>query len=252
MKIVAIIPARMASSRFPGKPLVDILGLSMIEHVRRRVALCPEIHKTIVATCDAEIQQAVESQGGEVIMTAETHERCTDRIAEAAQSLEADIIINIQGDEPFVRPEMLSVLLPPLVAEKELSCTNLMTVIEDEQEWKNPNVVKTVCDLKNNAVYFSREPIPSGLKAPDPTFKKYKQLGIIAFRKNFLEHFTALAPTPLENIESVDMMRAIEHGYPVRMVVTPFQVIGVDTPEDLKQAIALMEHDDLMPSYFDK
>lgn len=249
MRIVAIIPARMASTRFPGKPLADILGLPMIEHVRRRVALCPLFTQVIVATCDREILDVVINNGGRAVMTADTHERCTDRIAEAAVAMDTDIVVNVQGDEPFVRPEMFEPLLPPFAHEIELPCSNLMTEIKDDEEFNSANVVKVVCDNNRNALYFSREPIPSVRKAGKLSFKRYKQLGIIAFRRDFLHCFAALSPTPLEMIESVDMLRAIEHGYKVRMVPSPFQVVGVDTAEDLERATALMKSDDLFSLY---
>ena len=182
-------------------------------------------------------------------MTADTHERCTDRIAEASDSMDAEVIINIQGDEPLVRPEMLDTLIPPLLNEKSLVCTNLMSEIRSEGEHKDANVVKTVCDLKNNALYFSREPVPFTQDAKARHAKKYKQLGIIAFRKEFLMDFSRLPPSPLETLESVDMLRAIEHGYTIRMVETPFRVIGVDTPEDLVRARTLLRDDPLLKSY---
>ena len=249
IKIVAIIPARMASTRFPGKPLADLLGLPMIEHVRRRVALSPLISEVIVATCDHEIMEVVTQYGGRAVMTANTHERCTDRIAEAAVQIDGDIVVNVQGDEPLVRPEMFESLLYPLLNENDLQCTNLMVEIVKDEEFNSSDVVKTVCDLKNNAIYFSREPIPSVRKAGGQVFRKYKQLGIIAFRKDFLFHFTAMLPTPMEAVESVDMLRAIEHGFKIRMVESPFQVVGVDTPKDLESARLLLEKDDLLDSY---
>lgn len=249
MKVVAVIPARMASTRFPGKPLADILGLPMIEHVRRRVALSPVIQEVVVATCDREIFEVVAANGGQAMMTAPTHERCTDRVAEAAVSIDADIIINVQGDEPLVQPSMFEPLLAPLRGDAKLLCTNLMSEILSDDEFTNANVVKTVCDLEGNALYFTREPIPSVRKAGSLVFQKYKQLGIIAFRKEFLYCFATLPPTPLEQVESVDMLRAVEHGYKVRMVATQFQVIGVDTPEDLERARALMKNDELLRSY---
>ena len=239
----------MASTRFPGKPLADILGLPMIEHVRRRLLLSHDINDVIVATCDQEILDLVQSYGGQVIMTSDQHERCTDRVAEAIAEINADVVINVQGDEPLINPEMIGPLLEPLKKEKDLLCTNLMNKIETNVEFNNPNVVKTVCDARGNALYFSREPIPSPLKAGELHYKKYKQLGIIAFRNNFLKHFTKLRPTPLEQVESVDMMRAIEHGYKVRMVLSPFEGIGVDTPGDLEDAIILMKQDPFFGNY---
>ena len=249
MKVSAIIPARMASTRFPGKPLADILGIPMIEHVRRRVSLCPIFNDVIVATCDQEIFDIVSVNGGRAVMTSNTHERCTDRIAEAALKIDADVIVNVQGDEPLLRPEMFEPLITPLSEEEEILCTNLMAEIKDSNEFNNNNVVKTVVDRKGNAIYFSREPIPSRSKAGDYNYKRYKQLGIIAFRNEFLHYFTNLPQTPLEKIESVDMLRVIEHGYYIRMVETSVQVIGVDTPDDLDKAVDLMKKDDLRHMY---
>ena len=249
MKVIAVIPARMASTRLPGKPLADILGLPMIEHVRRRLLLSQELDDVIVATCDQEILDLVQSYGGQAIMTSNKHDRCTDRVAEAITSKNADIVVNVQGDEPLVNPEMIGPLLEPLKKYKELLCTNLMAKIETDIEFNNPNVIKAVCDPQGNAIYFSRESIPSAVKAQGLSYEKYKQLGIIAFRNDFLKYFTKLKPTSLEQVESVDMMRAIEHGYKVRMVLSSFQVIGVDTPDDLEQATALMKQDKLFGNY---
>jgi len=249
MKVIAIIPARMASTRFPGKPLADILGLPMIEHVRRRVLPCLLIDDVIVATCDREILDLVRSHGGHAMMTSDQHERSTDRVAEAIESVDADVVINVQGDEPLVNPDIFGPLLEPLKNKKEILCTNLMTKIESLAEFNNPNVVKTVCDTKGNALYFTRESIPSPLKAGKLNFNKHKQLGIIAFRKNFLRRLTKLPQTPLEQVESVDMLRALEHGYKVRMILSPFQLLGVDEPTDLDNVVRLMKKDPLFGSY---
>lgn len=249
MRVVAVIPARMGSSRFPGKPLAYILGLPMIEHVRRRVALSPSIDEVVVATCDQEIADVVTHYGGRAIMTANTYERCTDRVAEAALPLVADVVVNVQGDEPLVMPEMLEALLLPLRNESNLLCTNLVADITNDDEFNTTNEVKVVGDLEDNILYLSREPIPSVRKANSGTFKKYKQLGIIAFRKSFLHQFTKLPPTPLEAIESVDMLRAIEHGFKIRMVFSKFKCVGVDTPEELEYAITLMKNDKILASY---
>ncbi|HAT50943.1 MAG: 3-deoxy-manno-octulosonate cytidylyltransferase [Nitrospirae bacterium] len=247
--ICAIIPARMASSRFPGKPLEKILGLSMIEHVRRRVGRCRMMDRVIVATCDQVIYDEVTRHGGQAVMTADTHVRCTERVEEAAQSMAVDIVVNVQGDMPLVRPEMLETLVAPLLADPELPCTDLMSPIRLESEFLSRNVVKVVCNRKGHALYYSRQPIPdpgigkAGFGAP------FKQLGVIAFRKKFLEHFVRLPATPLEISESVDMMRPVEHGFPVLMVSTDYPVTGVDTPQDLIQAETLMREDQLFPEY---
>lgn len=247
-RIIAIIPARMASSRFPGKPLADILGLPMIEHVRRRVRLCPLFADVVVATCDQEILDSIQQFGGRAVLTSTTHERCTDRVAEAALGQSADIIANIQGDEPLIRPEILEALLAPLREGRNLDCTNLMAPIT-EAEAQNPNLVKVVCDLSRFALYFSREPIPSRKKAGKLPIQYFKQLGIYAFRSEFLQRYTRLAATPMEAIESVDMMRLIEHGYRIRMVPVEFTGIGVDTPADLDCALEMMKADPIWPRY---
>jgi len=249
MKIIAIIPARMAASRFPGKPLVPILGLPMIEHVRRRVSLSDAVDDVIVATCDESIRTVVEGAGGKVVMTADTHVRCTDRIAEAATTVNADIVINVQGDEPLLMPEMMDEVIRPLLDDKELPAANLVTIIVDREEFESPNAPKVVTNRLGDLLYISREPIPSRKKADTDDFIKLKQLGIIAFRNNFLQVFTRLEPTPLEQIESVDMMRAVEHGYRVKIVETDGRLIGVDIPEDIQRVEKVLLSDPLVERY---
>lgn len=238
----------MASTRFPGKPLASILGLPMIEHVRRRVMLTPSINEVVVATCDQEIADVVTAAGGKVVLTSKLHERCTDRVAEAALKINADIIVNVQGDEPCVLPQMLEALVKPLLDDPSVVCTNLMAPIVDNDEYESSDVVKVVADLKGDALYFSREPIPSRKKATGK-YPKLKQLGIVAFRASFLQEFAQLAPTPLEVAESVDMMRAVEHGYPVRMVLCEQQVVGVDRLSDIQKASAVLSRDPLVKEY---
>lgn len=249
MKIVAIIPARMAASRFPGKPLAAILGLPMIEHVRRRVSLCDTLDEVIVATCDEAIKNVVEAAGGRVVMTSDTHERCTDRIAEAAIPVNADIVINVQGDEPLVMPEMMNEVTRPLLEDSDLLSVNLVTRIVNQKEFNDPNACKVVTNRLGDLLYISREPIPSRKKADTNDYIKLKQLGIIAFRSDFLQVFTKLKPTPLERIESVDMMRAVEHGYRVKIVETKGRLIGVDVPEDIKRVEDFLATDSLIQKY---
>ncbi|NIS14851.1 MAG: 3-deoxy-manno-octulosonate cytidylyltransferase [candidate division Zixibacteria bacterium] len=249
MKIIAIIPARMAATRFPGKPLARIFGLPMIEHVRRRVNLCDLLDEVIVATCDEEIREVVEKAGGKVVMTADSHERCTDRVAEAATSINADVVINIQGDEPLVLPEMIVDVARPIKNDSETVAVNLVTRIVDDEEFNNPNAPKVVTNRFGDLLYISREPIPSIKKANSKDYIKLKQLGIIAFRSDFLQTFTKLEPTPLEQIESVDMMRAVEHGYQIRMVETKGLMIGVDLPEDVSRVEAALASDSLIDKY---
>jgi len=246
--VLAVVPARMASTRFPGKPLALIAGLPMVEHVRRRVKLSPLVNDVIVATCDPEIVAATQAYGGRAVMTASTHERCTDRVAEAAMHEEADIIVNVQGDEPLLSPEMMDAVIQPMLDDPALPCTNLIAAIAEE-EGDNPNLVKVTFDRDMHALYFSREPIPSRKKAGKLPLQRYKQLGIIAFRRELLATYTRLMPTPLEELESVDMLRLLEHGHRIKLVVVVSNSIGVDTPQDLEKATELMRADPWLRHY---
>ncbi|WP_078129401.1 3-deoxy-manno-octulosonate cytidylyltransferase [Leptospira alexanderi] len=249
MKTIAVLPARMASSRFPNKPLVKISGLEMIEHVRRRVIMSSSINEVIVATCDEIIKQRVESFGGKVVMTSDVHRGCIDRVAEAALYVKGDIVIVVQGDEPLILPSMLDDLVKPMLADSSIYCTNLVTKIVDEEEFQSPNAPKVVVNKNWDLLYASREPIPSRKKYPNKDYLKLKQLGVIAFRNDFLKTFAALAPTPLEIIESVDMNRAVEHGYKVRMVLTEGTMIGVDVPDDVSRVEFAFKTDLLLSKY---
>jgi 3-deoxy-manno-octulosonate cytidylyltransferase (CMP-KDO synthetase) len=247
-KVIAIIPARMAATRFPNKPLIPILGLPMIEHVRRRVSMSKTLSDVIVATCDHEIREAVEGFGGKVMMTKDVYERCTDRIAEAALKIEADIVINVQGDEPLILPEMLDDLIDPFEKDHTLHATNLVSQIRNDEEFLDPNAPKVVANLNDEILYISREAIPSNKKY-SKKYMRFKQLGIIAFRSDFLQTFSKLEPTPLEIVESVDMMRAIEHGYKLKMVKTNKKLQGVDIPSDVEKVENLLKEDPLIRQY---
>lgn len=240
MRAVGIIPARMRASRFPGKPLALLRGRPMIEHVYRRAASCERLSEVYVATCDREIFDAVLGFGGQAVMTAATHQRGTDRVAEAAEviSTHADVVLDIQGDEPLIEPRAIAALCEAMEQHPTAPCVNLANVIAREEDFRNPNQVKVVCGRHGNALYMSRQPIPTA--GAWGAIRVLRQLGMVAFRREFLAMFWRLAPTPLEQAESVDMLRAIEHGYPVRMVVTPYESFGVDTPEDLRLAEALL------------
>lgn len=220
----------------------------MIEHVRRRVKLCSLIDDVIVATCDREIIETTEAYGGRAVMTASTHERCTDRVAEAVTREVADIIVNVQGDEPLLDPNMLDALIKPLLENPELLCANLIARISSE-EAESPNLVKVTFDQEMYALYFSREPIPSMKKSGKLPVCHYNQLGIIAFRREFLKTYSSLAPTPLEAIESVDMLRLLEHGYRIKFVLVENEGTSVDTPQDLQKAIELMHSDPWLRRY---
>jgi 3-deoxy-manno-octulosonate cytidylyltransferase (CMP-KDO synthetase) len=244
MKIVALIPARMGSSRFPGKPLARLLGKPMIGHVYERVVRNPQLTLTAVATCDREIFEYVQSIGGRAVMTGSHHERASDRCAEALKVLEAedgvvyDIVVMIQGDEPMIHPDMISEAVGPMLQDSSLQVVNLLGKIESTVEFEDRNCIKVVCDLQGDALYFSREPIPSRSKVA--AVQMGKQVCVIPFRRDFLLKYTALKPTPLEIIESVDMMRILEHGMKLRMVPTQHESHSVDTPGDLEMVSRLM------------
>jgi 3-deoxy-manno-octulosonate cytidylyltransferase (CMP-KDO synthetase) len=232
----------MASSRFPGKPLVPLLGIPMVEHVRRRAALREGgVDDVIVATCDVSIRDAVTAAGGHAVMTADTHERCTDRIEEAARGLDAGIIVMVQGDEPLLLPEAVRQIAAPLVADPSVVCTNLLSPLESEDDRRNPDIVKAACARSGDVMYFSRAPIPLFRSRVDVPV--YRQTGIMAFRSDLLTRYSTLPETPLERAESVDMFRLIEHGIPIRGVVVDYRTVGVDRPEDVPAIERLLQND---------
>jgi 3-deoxy-manno-octulosonate cytidylyltransferase (CMP-KDO synthetase) len=245
MNILALIPARMGSSRLPGKPLKKILGKPMIGHVYERVSKCDLLIKTVVATCDQEILEYIESIGGEAVMTSDHHERASDRCAEALGYLEKrnrikyDIIVMVQGDEPMTYPNMITEAVAPMLDDPGILVTNLLGNIENIEEFEDRNCIKVVCDFNSDALYFSREPIPTRKFGNVPM---KKQVCIIPFRREFLLRYTSLEPTPLEIAESVDMMRVLEHGLKVRMVHTKHKTHAVDTQDDLNRVELLMKH----------
>lgn len=254
MTAIGIIPARMASSRFPGKPLAQIHGIPMIGHVYFRSRMSRALEEIYIATCDEEIRQYADRIGAKCIMTAATHERASDRAAEAMLKIEAQtgrktgIIVMIQGDEPMVRPEMIDLAITPFTDNPSINVVNLMARIEKTEEFEDPNTVKVVVDLRGDALYFSREPVPSRKKGVSKV-PMLKQVCIIPFRRDYLLRFNSLPPTPLEIIESVDMMRILENGEKIRMLMTDVQSSSVDTPGDLARVVKMMRDDPLMSDY---
>jgi 3-deoxy-manno-octulosonate cytidylyltransferase (CMP-KDO synthetase) len=254
MNIISIIPARMASSRFPGKPMKDILGMPMIGHVYKRVKMSKMLREVYVATCDKEIFDYIESIGGKAVMTSDCHERCTDRCAEAMQKIEneteekCDIIVMVQGDEPLTFPQMIDESVDPMIKDRNLLITNLVADLETIEQFENPNEVKVVMDKYNNALYFSREPIPSRNKGVLNVPMK-KQVCVIPFKRDFLFEYNKMKPTPLEIIESVDMMRIIENGGKIKMCKTNYKTKAVDTKEDLELVCEIMKKDKLFEVY---
>jgi len=254
VNIVGVIPARMSATRFPNKPLAKICGLPMIEHVYKRCAMSPALSSLYIATCDEEVVRVTEAFGGKAVMTKDTHQRASDRVAEAVEKIEAstgkriDIVVMIQGDEPMVFPEMLDMAVAPIVREKDIFVTNLAAKITSSEEHEDFNCIKVVVDRQFNALYFSRKAIPS-FKDRSAQVDLYKQVCIIPFQRDFLYKYSALEPTPLEKAESIDMLRVLEHGYKVRMVPFDLMTYSVDTPEDLARVELLMRKDPLNAKY---
>lgn len=246
MKIIGIIPARMGSSRFPGKPMAKILNIPMVGHVYMRSKMNKTLDEVYVATCDNEIYDYIKSINGKAIMTSSLHERCTDRIAEAVLVIEKqlgykiDIVVNIQGDEPMIYPDMIDEVLKPMLDDDSILTANLMAPIKTHEEHNDPNTIKVAVDREGYAMYFSREPIPSLKKSTNP-IELFKQVCVIPFRKDFLIRFNELPSTPLEIAESIDMLRAMEHGYKVKMVMTKYETFSVDTPDDLSKVEKIMK-----------
>lgn len=254
MKVLGVIPARMAATRFPDKPMKQILGLPMVGHCYLRSKICLTMDEVYVASCDQEIINYIESIGGKAIMTSDKHARATERTAEALINIEAllldkkfDIIVMIQGDEPLVDPEMINEIIKPLLKGDKM-VSNLMVALTKVDEINNPNNVKVVMDLNGNALYMSREAIPS-VEKYQGQIDYYRQLGLIAFTRDALLKFISLKSTPLEIIESVDMNRFLEHGIPIHMEETKYEVDAVDTPEDLIRVEEKMKKDKLFDSY---
>jgi 3-deoxy-manno-octulosonate cytidylyltransferase (CMP-KDO synthetase) len=244
----------MSSSRFPGKPLAKICQIPMVGHVYFRSKMSQALEQVYVATCDKEIQQYCLDNKINVVMTKDTHERASDRAAEAMLKIEqstgqkADIVVMIQGDEPMLVPRMIDMVVEPMLQDKHILVVNLMSKLKTRTEHEDPNEVKVVVDNDSFALYFSREPVPSRKKGAKD-IPMYKQVCLIPFRRDFLIKFNELAPTPLEIIESVDMLRVLEHGYKVKMVTSNYNTYSVDTPEDLANVAKLMNRDILLTKY---
>jgi len=254
MNIVGIIPARMASSRFPNKPMVDILGIPMIGHCYLRSKMSEVLSDVYVATCDKVIFEYITGIGGKAVMTSSSHERASDRTAEAMLKIERatnkkiDIVVLLQGDEPMTTPDMIKLAVTPLINSTSIKISNLYTDIKTIKEFEDPNEVKVVVDNKKYALYFSREAIPSRKKG-FLDVPMYKQVCVIPFTRDYLIKYNSLAPTLLENIESVDMMRVLEHGDKIKMVYMTEENFSVDTEEDLINVINVMKKDKLINKY---
>jgi len=237
--VVAIIPARYESTRFPGKPLALIAGKPMIQHVYERTRAVASVARTLVATDDRRIADAVRAFGGEVVMTRATHPSGTDRIAEAAAALAAEVIVNVQGDVPFLHGAMIEAAVELLRADGAPPMATIKAPLRDATEMANPNVVKVVTDRDGYALYFSRSPLPYWREAVASDVVGYKHIGLYAYRRDFLLTFARLAPTPLERAEKLEQLRALEWGFRIKVAETDAVGVEVDTPQDLERARAL-------------
>lgn len=230
-KVVAIIPARYSSTRFEGKPIAKICGKPMIYYVYKNARACNIIDSLYVATDDERIARVVKDFGGEVIMTSPNHPTGTDRIAEAASKIDADIIVNVQGDEPLVRAEMIEQAVNPLLEDETIYVSTLMSKISNVGDYVDNTVVKVVKDKNDSVLFFSRAPIP--YPKTRQNFIVYKQIGLYALTKSFLIEFVNMKQTDLELIEGVEFLRILENGYKIKGVETEFETISVDTISDL-------------------
>ena len=238
--VVVVIPARYESTRLPGKPLADLHGQPMIQRVYVRAARAPGVDRVLVATDDARIRAAVERFGGEVVMTARGHRTGTDRIAEVAAGLDADVIVNVQGDLPLLDPAMVAAAVAPLRSDAGLPMATIKTAIHTPEELHNPNAVKVVTDRDGFALYFSRSPLPFWRDGARPEGLAYKHIGLYGYRRDFLLTFARLAPTPLEQAEQLEQLRALEWGFRIKVAEVAAASIEVDTEQDLERARALL------------
>ncbi len=240
-KIIAIIPARYASSRFPGKPLVDIAGKPMIQRVYEQASLCQGLTDVIVATDDERIKETVDSFGGKAEITLASHTNGTERCQEVASRNPADFYVNIQGDEPFIKPQQIDDLIEILNSKTELG--TLVKKITDPDLLENPNTMKVVLNSKNEAMYFSRNCIPYVRDHEKTEWLKqhtfFKHIGIYAYRRDILDQIVSLPQSSLEKAESLEQLRWLENGYTIRVAKTQVETIGIDTPEDVDRALKM-------------
>jgi 3-deoxy-manno-octulosonate cytidylyltransferase (CMP-KDO synthetase) len=236
LSVIVVIPARYDSTRLPGKALADIAGRPMIEHVYRRASAARGVASVLVATDDERIRRAVEAFGGASRLTALSHPTGTDRLAEVAEDLDCDLVVNVQGDEPLIEPAMIEEAILPFASDATLMMATLRRRIEDRAELVDPAVVKVVVDRDGHALYFSRAPVPYHRAAGgDSTGAAWKHIGLYAYRREFLLAYARLEPSPLERLEALEQLRALEHGFRIKTIETVHDSTGVDTPADLEK-----------------
>lgn len=252
MRVAAVIPARYGSRRLEGKPLVSIMGKPMVQHVYERAKGSRFVEQVIVATDDRRIYESAMRFGALAAMTDSNHRCGTDRVAEVAKDIEADLIVNVQADEPLIEPSSIDAAISPLIEKAGIPMSTLMAEICEEEEYLNPNVVKVVVDEDGYALYFSRAAIPYWVRAGPvrvdrpggaPLVLKavaFKHIGLYVYRRDFLLRFVSLKPTPLEEAENLEQLRALEHGYKIKVVKVDQKILGVDRPEDIERVIKIL------------
>lgn len=238
MRTIAVIPSRFESKRLPGKPLANIHGKPLVQHVYERASSARTVERVVVATDDERIRAAVAAFGGEALMSQASHESGTDRVAEAVSEMDVDLVVNVQGDEPLIDPKAIDEAIT-LAETTPGAIVSLMSPLTDEGSRDDPNVVKVVTDLRGFALYFSRSRIPAPGRDPHRDTPCFQHIGLYVYPKSVLERLTRLAPTPLEKTERLEQLRALENGIPIRMHETEHASIGVDTPEDLERVRVL-------------
>jgi 3-deoxy-manno-octulosonate cytidylyltransferase (CMP-KDO synthetase) len=239
-RVVAVVPARYRSTRLPGKPLALIDGRTMVEHVYRRAARAVSVSTVLVATDDTRVADVVAGFGGIAVLTRPDHSTGTDRLAEVASGLESPFVVNVQGDEPLIEPSAIDAAVTALVESNGDVMSTLRRRIDDAADYDTPSVVKVVVDSQGYALYFTRARVPY-VRAGNPAPVGWRHLGLYVYRREFLLALARLPPTPLEQAEGLEQLRALEHGYRVRTVETTTDTIGVDTPEDLERVRRLVE-----------
>ena len=249
--VLGVIPARMGSSRFPGKPVKLIKGKPMIWHVWQRSKLSGVLDDLVIATCDKEIKEVAESFGAKVIMTSSKHTRANDRVAEASRKVPCRVVLNIQGDEPVLNPQLIRDVVRMIKRRQDVQVVNPVAELKTRAERETPHDIKVCFDLKGRVVYFSREPVPSD-SVVKRMFPCYRQVPILAFRSPFCRKLAKLKPGPLELQEGTDLNRAVEHGLPVHVLITQYQSKGVDIPSDVKAIERILEKDPIYRKYRNK
>jgi 3-deoxy-manno-octulosonate cytidylyltransferase (CMP-KDO synthetase) len=259
MKVAAIIPARYHSTRLPGKPLADIAGEPMIRWVYERARRARLVNEVWVATDDERIHQVVKNFGGNSKMTSPNHQSGTDRIAEVVREIDWDLVVNVQGDEPLLDPAMIDEVIECFYKDSSVNMSTLKRKITNVDDVLNPNVVKVVTDINGYALYFSRSPIPyfretwkniKGINNGPLTFSIFKHIGLYAYKRDFLLHLSDLEPTPLEKIEHLEQLRALENGYKIKVITSERDSIGVDSPEDLEKVRQIVKTKRLSCTHF--